>query len=178
MLDGSEGAATLPRVLHVGCGGETLAAYDIEGIETRLDIDPRHKPDIVASMTDIPADVGGFDAVFCFHALEHLYPHEVPVALANFLRVLRPGGAAIVVVPDLSGVMPTDEVLYDSPAGPVAGLDLYYGMRRLIPTMPFMAHHMGFLPPTLAAALSAAGFERVSTRRGYERNLTGYGYRP
>jgi predicted SAM-dependent methyltransferase len=31
------------------------------------------------------------DAIFSSHNIEHLYPHEVPVALAEFIRVLKPG---------------------------------------------------------------------------------------
>ena len=77
----------MPRFLHVGCGRNTKArttpvlAGD-DWAEVRLDIDPGAKPDIVASMTDMSAvPDGSMDGLFAHHTLEHLYPHEVPVAL-------------------------------------------------------------------------------------------------
>jgi ubiquinone/menaquinone biosynthesis C-methylase UbiE len=144
------------------------------GEEVRLDIDPDTKPDIVASMTDM-GEIGPFDAVYSSHALEHLYPHDVPVALAEFLRVLRGGGMALVIVPDLEDVRPTEEVLYETPAGPVAALDLYYGYRPWLRTCPYMAHHTGFISATLEKALAAVGFQNVRTQRLSGWNLMGVG---
>lgn len=167
--------APLPHILHVGCGGNRLPEW-IVGTEVRFDIDPQHQPDIVGTMTDM-GDIGPFDVVYNSHSLEHLYPHEVPTALAEFLRVLRPGGAAIILVPDLEDVRATEDVLYLAPAGPMTGLDLIYGCRKLIPTMPYMAHHTGFIAATLAAALKAAGFVRISTIRGGDHSLMGVGFR-
>ncbi len=163
-------------VLHVGCGGDPLPVWLAGARETRLDIDGQHHPDILADMRWIPEDAGLFDVVLCQHALEHLYPHDVVPTLAGFARHLKPGGSAVVMVPDLGDVRPTDEVLYESPAGPVAGLDLIYGMRSLIAENPHMAHHSGFTSDTLRAAMEDAGFARVETSRlGYCFNLLGAG---
>jgi SAM-dependent methyltransferase len=156
-------------VLVVGSGhdaGEYWEGYRV----TRLDIDPETHPDIVASMTDMGA-IGPFSAVYCSHALEHLYPHDVPTALAEFRRVLVPGGVAVVVVPDLEGVAPTDDVL---PGTGLCGLHLFYGDASLIPTQPYMAHHCGFVASTLEAAMTAAGF-KVKTQRASNYNLIGVG---
>ncbi|MBA3495406.1 MAG: class I SAM-dependent methyltransferase [Gammaproteobacteria bacterium] len=144
---------------------------DVE--EVRLDIDPIHKPDIVASMTEM-GNIGSFDAVYCSHALEHIYPHEAGQALREFLRVLVPGGCAVLIVPDCEGVSPTEDVLFDAPVGPITGLDLYYGFRPLLAAMPHMAHHNAFVQATLAKALAEAGFSHVETRRtGPCHNLIG-----
>ena len=148
---------------------EWLAGFD----EVRLDISPDCSPDIVASMTDL-GDIGQFDRVFCSHALEHLHPHEVSTALGEFHRVLKPGGAAIVVVPDLEDVRPTTDVVYVSAAGPITGRDMYYGHAGLIPDQPYMAHKTGFVSDTLADALKAAGFT-TETRRLPSYNLLGVG---
>lgn len=144
----------------------------IEGTETRLDIDPQHNPDVVASMTDM-GDIGGFDFIYCSHSLEHLYPHDVPVALGEFHRVLGDGGRVIVIVPDLEGVEPTHEPLLDTPAGPVCGFDLFYGMPRLVAENEHMAHHSGFTAATLKDALEQAGFGGVHVLRGNDYNLIG-----
>lgn len=162
------------KVLHAGCGGAPLPVdYFPTAEETRLDIDPAMKPDVVASLTDM-GDIGGFDAVYTAHCLEHLYPHEVPVALGEIRRVLRDGGYAMVIVPDLDGVQPTDDVVYESPCGPISGLDMYYGHSRLIPDHPYMAHHCGFVADTLKRAMEASGFSSVSTRSS-NRNLIAIG---
>jgi SAM-dependent methyltransferase len=167
----------MKTVLHVGCGYAALPQW-LDGYqETRLDIDPECKPDIVASMTDL-GDIGPYDAVLSNHCLEHLYPHEVSIALGEFNRVLSPGGFVAVFVPDLEDAKPTDEVLFESPAGPIAGIDLFYGFRPAIAAgMTFMAHHTGFTKERMEGALESAGFHggAVSRLGGY--NLMGIGFK-
>lgn len=159
-------------LLHVGCGGDPLPDWLSEFSETRLDIDPATRPDIVASMTDL-GGIGPFDRIFCSHALEHLAPHEVGAALREFLRVLTPGGAVMLFVPDLEGVSPTWEVLFVSPAGPITGHDLYYGASAFLERNPYMAHRSGFVRETLAEALEDAGFAKVAVQRCGSYNLFG-----
>mgnify|MGYP000329889420 CR=1 FL=1 len=79
--------------LHVGCGPKrkdrTTAGF-AEWNELRFDIDVAVAPDLVGTMTDMSAVASeSVDAVFSSHNIEHLYPHEVSVALAEFLE----GGA-------------------------------------------------------------------------------------
>lgn len=159
-------------VLHVGCGSEPLPAWLAASSETRLDIDPACTPDVVASMTDL-GDIGPFDTVYSAHSLEHLEPHLVPVALAEFRRVLKDDGGLIVFVPDLEGVEPTDEPLFISPAGPITGHDMIYGHGPALPERPYMAHRCGFVSGTLRAALEQAGFSAVTTQRLGCFNLMG-----
>ncbi len=147
--------------MHAGCGHETELPphFGFGRCESvRLDIDPAVKPDIVASLIDM-GDIGPFDAAFCSHALEHLYPYEVSVALAELYRVLRPGGHAVLIVPDLEGVLPNEDVVYVCPSGPICGLDMYYGCAGAMRENPWMAHHSGFVADTLKRACDAAGFE-------------------
>lgn len=161
------------RILHAGCGRQLLPA-PFAGDEIRLDIDSGCKPDIVASLTDL-GEIGAFDLVYCSHCLEHLYPYEVPAALAEFRRVLKPGGLAVIIVPDLEDVRPTEDFVYESPGGPICGLDMYYGKTSLIEASPYMAHHCGFVSATLGKALDAANFSRTLTRRAGTFDLIGIG---
>lgn len=163
------------RILHVGCGTEHIPEW-LDGDEVRLDIDPAVKPDIVAPMTDMGA-IGAFEAIYCSHALEHLYPHDVPMALAEFLRVLRPGGVVLIFVPNLEYARPTNEVLYESPVGPITGFDLFYGYTPWLKENLYMAHHSGFIGATLRAALEKAGFQGVRTVPDCW-NLLGMGVKP
>lgn len=164
------GEREMPRVLHVGCGSKTAAesaSLFKEGWEeTRLDIDPLVKPDIVASMTAMPmVPDDSFDAVLSCHNLEHLFEHEILTALREFRRVLKPGGFAFIIVPDILPAVQAiaagriDRPLYESPVGPVMPLDVIYGLRRAVAGgRPYMAHRHGFVLAGLRDALDQAGF--------------------
>ena len=172
----------MPSFLHIGCGlhrkDQTTRGFNSEAWrELRLDIDATVAPDIVASMLHMaPVADGSVDAVYSAHNIEHLYPHEVPVALAEFRRVLAPGGFAVIVCPDLQtacALVAEDrltESAYVSPAGPITPLDILYGYRpSLAQGNLFMAHKCGFTERVLTATLQAAGFASIATRRRPER---------
>ena len=176
LLSSLAGSGAARSVLIAGSGAGRMKEWAAAGYaETYLDIEPRTQPDIVASMTDM-GDIGPFDLVFCSHALEHLYPHEVNLALREFCRVLRPGGIAVILVPDLEDVKPTNERLPDYSLGTeMTGLHLFYGDHREIQEFPHMAHHCGFVSSTLRYALEEAGFRAVATERQSSYNLVGIG---
>lgn len=168
----------MPTFLHVGCGRKrqdrTTASFaGAEWRELRLDIDPAAQPDIVGSMLDMGAvSDGSVDAVFSSHNIEHLYPHEVPKALAEFLRVLKPGGFLILTCPDLQSVArliaedKLTEPAYTSPAGPIAPIDILYGHRpQMAAGNLYMAHRCGFTLKVLLGTLKAAGFSAVAGKR-------------
>lgn len=152
------------RLLHAGCGVEPLPPHFAKCEEVRLDANPGVGADVVASITDI-GDVGQFDCIYCSHVLEHLHAHEVPQALGEFRRVLKDGGVVVLFVPDLEDVEPTEEPLFDSPAGPITGRDMIYGHGEMIRDNPYMAHKTGFTRETLDKAFRAAGFGDVDVRR-------------
>jgi hypothetical protein len=78
------------------------------------------------------------------------------------------------MVPDLEGVEPTEDVLFSVDAGDITGLDLIYGFRKCLETMPYMAHKNGFTAKTLTSLLSRH-FERVKVQRLKFYNLLGVG---
>lgn len=160
------------RVLHVGCGEDPIHKIFCDWDEVRLDIDPKVNPDIVADLQDM-GEIGEFMAVYGCHVLEHLAPHEVKKVIQECFRVLRVGGFVMIVVPDLEGVKPTREVMYQSPAGPITGLDMYYGKESLIEHNLYMRHKTGFVKETLEQALAPFNLVRVSRLSGY--NLLGVG---
>ena len=162
--------------LHIGCGpkrkDKTTRGFNTPlWNELRFDIDPSVTPDIIGTMTDMAAvDASSVDAIFSSHNIEHLYPHEVPVALAEFKRVLNPEGFVVITCPDLKSVCALiaedklTEPAYTSPAGPIAPLDILYGHR---PAMArgnlYMAHRCGFTQKVLDGTLRGAGFVTVAT---------------
>lgn len=149
------------NLLHIGGGGGPLPDWAQGVQETTLDIDPRSNPHIVASMVDM-GRIGKYDIVYSCHCLEHVFPHEAKKALLEMYRVLIPGGVAIAIVPDLDGIRPNHDVVYESPAGPVCGLDIMYGMASLIEENPYMAHKNGFTMDSLKAEFKEAGFVKIT----------------
>lgn len=162
--------------LHVGCGpnrqAQTTRGFAAAGWrECRLDINPAVKPDVVGSMTDMAAvATGSMGAVFSSHNIEHLYPHEVPLALAEFSRVLADDGFLVITCPDLKSVCALvaedrlTEPAYESPAGPIAPIDVIYGYRQAMAAGNlFMAHRCGFTEKVLVSSLQAAGFKSIAS---------------
>lgn len=170
--------ASTRTFLHVGCGynrkNTTTPAFNTdEWRELRLDIDKGVDPDIVSSMTDMSGVPDNYvDAIFSSHNIEHLYPHDVPKALAEFVRVLNPQGFAVITCPDLQSVCKLvaedklDEAAYISPAGPIAPLDILYGFRPALASGNlFMAHRCGFTLKTLDLCLRSNGFHSIALTR-------------
>jgi len=158
--------------LHVGCGGNykdrtTPGFASDDWKEVRLDIDESVNPDIISSVLDLSViDSESFDAIFSSHNIEHVYTHEVPIMLGEFLRVLNDGGYFVVNCPNLIPVArlivedKLTEPAYISPAGPIAPLDILHGHGASIERgNEFMAHKTGFTPKSLNAALLEAGFK-------------------
>jgi SAM-dependent methyltransferase len=165
---------TMRRFLHVGCGPkqkkQTTPGFDSsDWQEVRVDIDKAVSPDIIGTMLDMSSvPSGSMDAVYSSHNIEHLYSHEVPIALAEFKRVLKPDGFAVITCPDLQSVcalVAADKLMdtaYNSPAGPITPLDILYGHRPQIAAGNlYMAHKCGFTQKTLAKALLDADFANI-----------------
>jgi len=165
----------MKRLLHAGCGPKVMkppreyAAMK----EVRLDKNPSVNPDVLASIVAMPMlEDDSFDAIFCSHVLEHCYFHEVAMALAEFERVLKPGGELKILAPDLQAIGgkvaldQADCVLYQSSIGVVTALDVMYGHRASVTTGNLhMAHHCGFTQRTLRDSLNAVGFVSVEVVR-------------
>ena len=170
---------TTKKVLNVGGNSKAIplpAPYaDYEHI--LLDIDPKGTPDLVCDARElVTLEPDQFDAVYCSHNLEHYYRHDVHKVLAGFMHVLKDDGFAHVVVPDIQEVMrltverglDIEDVLYNSPAGPIRVLDVLYGYGKEIEEsgQDFYAHKTGFTKKSLVKALQAAGFRKHFVRTG------------
>jgi predicted SAM-dependent methyltransferase len=161
----------MKTLLNVGCGWSNIS--QIKGFdkddwkEIRLDIDIAVKPDVVGSSTDMSLiETGSIDAVYSSYNLDHIYPHEVPIALKEFYRVLNEDGIAVVRCPDIQTVcelIAQDkllELLYESPIGPIYPIDVIYGNRWQIQNgNEYMSKKVGFTYSALDASFAEAGFK-------------------
>ena len=124
-------------LLHVGCGHENK--YHLKGFnndnwkEIRFDIDESFNPDIVGTMTDMKSvETASVDALYSAYNIDHIYPHQVPIALREFHRVLKEDGIVVIKCPDIQGVCEAVaqdkllEPLYDSPTGPISPIDILW----------------------------------------------------
>jgi len=103
----------------------------------------------------LPFANASFEAIFSSHVLEHLFLDEVVILIAEFRRVMIPGGICRVVVPDLDKIVAT----YDS-ANPTCFLESIYEISKRGAIKN--AHHSGFSGAFLARLFRENGFS--STR--------------
>lgn len=167
-----------PTWLHVGCGPKHVTMVPRWFVqqgwrELRLDINPKVKPDIVGSMTDMPdVPTGSVDAVFSSHNLEHLEFSEIPKALKEFHRVLKDDGGVVLTCPDLQAAAEfiaqgkLFDTVYESPAGSICAFDMVFGYRYFTGANPYMSHRSGFTLHSLCKIFQEMGFKGVYGFRG------------
>ena len=169
----------MKTVLNVGGNSRTIklpAIYN-EWQNVLLDIDPQGEPDVVCdarALQNLPA--AQYDAVYCSHNLEHYFSHDVAKVLAGFMHVMKDEAFAHIRVPDLGELMRVvadkkldiEDVLYQSPAGPISVRDVIYGYGPEIQRSghDFYAHKTGFTRKSLLTALAKAGFTHVFAGTG------------
>jgi predicted SAM-dependent methyltransferase len=131
-----------------------------------LNARPGDHVDLVADLRDISSIASGsFDLVYASHVIEHLsYMHDLPRALAELARVLRPSGRLCVSVPDL----PTLCRLYADPN--VTPQERFHLMRVIFggQTHAFDFHYVGFDSAYLTELCLAAGFSAVYETYGFD----------
>ena len=172
---------TAPKILlNVGAGHPKSGAripdafQSAEWKEVRLDIDPANEPDVIGTMLDMSAVANeSADALYSSHTIEHLYPNEIPQAMKEFLRVLKPQGYAVITCPDLQAAaeMIAQDKLMDTAYTTGSGMvvtpfDIVYSHREYTGRdKPYMAHHCGFTLKVLNGTLRSNGFASVAGKR-------------
>ena len=162
-------------VLHVGCGP--------------ADPDKLPQPFRTPEWRELRLDMSvveseSVDGLYSSHNLEHLFSQEVPVALGEFYRVLKPGGRLLVTLPDIEKAAEMilqdkiEETAYVSPAGPIRPLDIIFGFEPYVTGgNAFMAHRTAFTAKSLARQLSRMGFTDGKVMR-VEFDLWGMAKKP
>ncbi len=152
--DAAAGGALPRRALDVGCGdGRFLAAlkkrgFTVEGLETdpvAADMARRRAGAVIHERPVETSDLTpeSFDLVTLLHVLEHVPdPRET---LAAVRRVLRPGGALLLALPNAASVEAT-----------LFGSAWYH--------LDLPRHLWGFTPHSLIRLLEESGFNIISLR--------------
>lgn len=127
---------------------------------TVLNAQPGPHVDIVGDFSYLSQIANGtLEEVYASHVLEHLrYADELPQALAEIFRALRPGGKLMAAVPDL-------EVLCNLFIHPQSGPRERWDIMRIIfggQIDAFDLHKAGLWTDSFAAMLHAAGFIGIS----------------
>jgi SAM-dependent methyltransferase len=152
--------AAAPAVrLNLGCGDKILPGYvNVDVAASRNGA----QPDVLCDLHDLSAFASGTaDEILSVHVVEHFWRWEVEAILAEWVRVLKPGGRMIVECPNLAAAC--EALLADPDAGPgVEGnrsLWVLYGDPAW--RDPLMCHRWGYTPTTLARLLQGSGLVDV-----------------
>ncbi|HOZ46835.1 MAG TPA: glycosyltransferase [Candidatus Hydrogenedentes bacterium] len=129
---------TFPRVLGMDVSRSSIAFAQTQVPPDRCDV-------IAGSACCVPLDAASVDWVVFSEVIEHLTSTEAHQALAEFGRILRPGGRLFITTPNKRSLWPAVEYLFDA--------------LHLTPRMGGDQHLSTFTRATLTAMLEHHGFE-------------------
>jgi predicted SAM-dependent methyltransferase len=169
--------------LHLGCGNVYLQGWiNVDVHQPGFAFTPAERPDLVealqttlsnyykypfgqapnAVLADRFMDItalefpdGFADEILAVGVFEHFSRDEARRMLADWCRVLKPTGRAVIDVPDL---VATGRLLTDAttPEEALWAIRLIYGSQK----NPFSFHKWGYTPDTLAEMARQCGFSR------------------
>ena len=144
--------------LNWGCG--PAIADSANGVEWwNSDVVDYGQVHVGSILDRLPVRAGFFDGIVANHSLQCLTVHELPIALAEFRRVLRPGGRLRVLVPDvLAAFRAYEESNFDWPGFAAIG-EGWSVDRKLGHYLTWGGQNRTtFTPVSLAEILDDAGF--------------------
>ena len=137
--------------LHIGCGTHLKEGY--------FNIDQYVYASGVIQMDifNLSFESDSVDEIFTEHMLEHIGKFEVPLALQEWARVLKPDGKLVMNLPNLEWCM---QQWLAKPEDERWGwqLDTIFGLQ----THPGEFHKTGFTAPRLQQLLKATGFQNIT----------------
>ena len=103
--------------LHLGCGHRYIPGY------VHIDLLRAPHVDIVGPVEKLPFSASSISLIYASHLLEHFGRYEYKQVLAEWFRVLKPGGVLRLAVPDFAACA---AIYYES--GLVDGLSGLVGL--------------------------------------------------
>lgn len=143
--------------LNVGSGRHVLDGW------TNVDVVPSPKasrpPDILANALAIPLPDNCADELMAIHLFEHLARWDAPKALAEWHRLLKPGGLLVLEMPDVKKCAKNLIRLIDGDDIKSVDSLAMHGLYGDPGTEdPWMSHKWGWTPKTLKRLLKVSGF--------------------
>ncbi len=143
--------------LNLGSGEVHLPGY--------LSVDLREDcgANLVADVRHLPYPDGSVEAIRAHDLLEHFSKFETTALLAEWHRVLIPGGLLELQMPNLHVIAVQIAYWHDKPGPQLDDLiNNLYGGHRWGPEGAWDTHHTGFTPTSLRRVLDQAGFDTLS----------------
>lgn len=138
------------RALNLASGTDFRAEF------WNVDLDLRHDLDqFVDVFGTLPWESERFDRIVAYDILEHASWRKTENVLSEWVRVLAPGGSLELRVPNMLWLC---QAWANGDIAPAVLLDVIYGGQDT-PDWTLNAHHSGFGPELLRAALICAGLE-------------------
>jgi SAM-dependent methyltransferase len=152
-------------LLNLGAGGHA-APDDVRGDLREIQVDIAAPADVIADLRNLPFDDDYADAVYSSHVIEHFDERDLVGMVAEWRRVLKPGGTMTVSCPDAQSAARfiaqngIDAVAYVADGGQeIRGQDLFFGYAPYFEAFGArMRHRVAFDMRKLAHVLSSAGF--------------------
>lgn len=164
------------RRIEIGSGSRPQPGY--------LHVDSNRRSrhtEFFAKAWDLPFVDGWADEILSVHVLEHVPPRLLAATLAEWFRVLRPGGKLRVHVPDSAALM---RVYLDSPperkwsvTGALLGMYANADVRIPEELSERPDHHVLFDAGLLRSVLSTAGFVDLVDHSQHEADVHTEGWR-
>lgn len=143
--------------LHLGCGKNHFDGF--------INIDQRQTSatDLECDIVRLPFDDNTIDRIETYHVIEHMPRHDVPRALKEWFRVMKPNGTLIIECPDF------DRTAKEYLDGREDRIDNIFGLQRF----PGDTHLFGYNFKRLKALVQNAGFADVteSSPQDYHKDL-------
>jgi len=176
-----EQAATLR--LNLGCGDKILAGYiNVDVAESR----GGKRPDVLCDLRRLHSFADdSADEILSVHVIEHFWRWEVKAILAEWIRILKPGGKMVIECPNLLSAC--EELLRQpsvaSGEGPEGqrSMWVFYGDPKW--QDPLMVHRWGYSPESLTKLLVEMGLTQVQQEPAQfklrePRDMRVVGYKP
>lgn len=118
-------------IYDMGCGEGVLvneyrkAGYNITG----MDVNYASETVIQRSFLNSGLDADSVDVIVCLDVIEHLIYSDQEKAIAEFARVLKPGGRALITVPNLAHLASRLSFLVTGKLVRTSGVDRHPGDR-------------------------------------------------
>jgi predicted SAM-dependent methyltransferase len=136
--------------VHVGCGSKYIPGL------VHVDVIAASHVDVVATVDKMPYfDSGSVDFLYASHVLEHFGRHEYEAVLAEWFRVLKPGGVLRLSVPNFAAC-----VSWYAETGQLSGPNGILGLICGGQKNEYDFHKMVFDERLLRHALYAVGFTK------------------